>query len=71
MDISTIIANYAIQFISATPIVVTIATGITMLLPTKLNTKKDNLGVQVANALLRALNIVSGNILKNKNADDK
>ncbi len=67
MDLQTIIASYAMQFVSITPVVVTIATGISMLMPTKLNTEKDTTLVKIGNALLGALNLVAGNILKNKN----
>lgn len=70
MDLSTVISGYVMQFVSATPVVIVIATGLTMLLPTKLNTKKDNAGVKLINIALKTLNIVAGNILKNKNADE-
>lgn len=43
---------------------VTAATGITALTPTKTDDK-------VLNILLKALNILAGNVRKNKNADDK
>lgn len=71
VDISTLIANYAMQFVSGTPVVVFIATGLSMFLPTKLKTKKKGLHITAANSVLKALNIVAGNVLKNKNKDDK
>lgn len=68
MELSQLIANYAMQFVSATPVVVFIATGLSMFLPDELNTKKDNVLVKMANVGLKVLNIVAGNILRNKNA---
>ena len=44
--------------------VVTAATAITALTPTKTDNK-------VIDIVLKALNFLAGNILKNKNADDK
>lgn len=67
MELSQLIANYAMQFVSATPVVVLIATGLSMFLPDRLNTKKDNMGVKACNVALSVLNIVAGNVLKNKN----
>lgn len=67
MELSNIIASYAMQFVSATPLVVLIATGLSMFLPNELNTKKDNAGVKAINIVLSALNIIAGNVLKNKN----
>ena len=44
--------------------VVTAATAITMLTPTKTDDA-------VISFILRVLNVLAGNVLKNKNADDK
>lgn len=43
--------------------VVTAATAITALTPTKTDNK-------IANVILKVLNILAGNVAKNKNADD-
>jgi len=50
------------EYLTAITGVVTAATAITALTPTK----SDN---KVVDLLLKALNLVAGNILKNKNAD--
>jgi len=50
------------QWVSVITMVLTAATTITALTPTKV----DN---RVVNFLLKALNFIAGNILKNKNAD--
>lgn len=71
MDLSTLIATYAMQYVSVTPVVFLCAKAITIFTPTKLNTKKDEWYITVANTALRALNIVALNVLKDKNADDK
>jgi len=51
------------NWIAAIASVVTAATGITMLTPTKTDDK-------VINFVLRILNMLAGNFGKNKNADD-
>lgn len=68
LDLSQLISNYAMSFVSGTPVVVFIATGLSMFLPTKLNTKKKGVHITIANTFLKALNIVAGNVLKNRNA---
>lgn len=71
MELTNLIASYVMQYISPTATVVFIATGLSMFLPTKLSTKKDTALVTVTNGVLKLLNIVAGNILRNKNADSK
>lgn len=44
--------------------IVTAATAVTALTPTKTDNK-------IVDAILRVLNLIAGNVLKNKNADDK
>lgn len=63
--------NVAIGYFDALPAwvnaltgVLTAATAITALTPTRTDNK-------IVDALLKALNIIAGNVLKNKNADDK
>lgn len=51
-------------WITAITTVVTAATAITVLTPTKADDK-------VVGAVLRVLNILAGNVGKNKNADDE
>lgn len=68
MELSQLIATYVMQYVSPTATVVFIATGLSMFLPDQLNTKKDNALVKMANLGLKVLNIVAGNVLKNKNA---
>jgi len=51
-------------WIAAITATVTAATAITMLTPTKSDDK-------ILNSILAVLNFLAGNILKNKNADDK
>lgn len=52
------------DWIAAITGLVTAATAITMLTPTTV----DN---TVINIILKVLNVLAGNVLKNKNADDK
>ena len=52
------------EIIAAITAVVTAATMITAITPTKADDK-------IVNGLLKALNFLAGNVLKNKNADDK
>jgi hypothetical protein len=68
MEIPNLIATYAMQFIVPTSVVMFISTGITMFLPTQLKTKKKAWYITTANATLKTLNILAGNVLKNKNA---
>jgi len=56
--------NNAGDWILALTAVVTAATAITALTPTKTDDK-------IINKILRVLNILAGNVGKNKNADDK
>ena len=51
------------DWIVAITAVVTAATAITALTPTKTDDK-------IVNAILKVLNFIAGNFLKNKNADD-
>lgn len=51
------------KWLNALTTLVTVATGITMLTPTKSDDK-------YAALILRVLNVMAGNVLKNKNADD-
>lgn len=51
------------DWIAAITAVVTAATAVTALTPTKV----DN---QVLNVVLRILNVLAGNIMKNRNEDD-
>lgn len=63
LEIITSVLNGADQWIPAITGVVTAATAITALTPTKADNK-------IINAILKVLNFVAGNVLKNKNADD-
>lgn len=67
MDLVNIVSDYAMQFISTTPTVIGIATMISIWLPNKLNTEKDNTAVKAIDFILEVFNKVSGNILNNKN----
>lgn len=49
-------------WINAVTVIVTAATALTMLTPTKTDDK-------IINGALQVLNFIAGNILKNKNAD--
>ncbi len=60
--ISFLTSDLFADWLGAITAVVTAATGITMLTPTK----TDN---AIINAVLQLLNILAGNILKNKNED--
>lgn len=71
MELSQLIANYAMQFVSATPVVVFIANAITMWLPTQLNTKKTGLHIDATNLVLKVLDKLSMNIKNNTNFDKK
>jgi hypothetical protein len=51
-------------WINAITAIVTAATAITMLTPTRVDDR-------AIDWLLRILNVLSGNVLKNRNADDK
>ena len=51
-------------WVAAITALVTAATGITALTPTKTDNK-------IVDGALKFLNILAGNVLKNKNADDK
>jgi hypothetical protein len=54
--------NDVIQYIAPVTAVVTAATGITMITPTKTDDK-------IVNAILKVLNILAGNIGRNRNKD--
>lgn len=51
-------------WVSAITALVTGATAITMLTPTQVDDK-------ILNGVLKVLNVLSGNVMNNKNADDK
>lgn len=71
MEIVDILTMIGMQFVVPTSVVVFIANGITMWLPTKLNTKKKAWYITAANVGLRVLNNIALNVRKNKNKDDK
>ncbi len=52
-------------------VIVLAANGITMLVPTQLKNEEKKLWKVVANYALKFTNILAGNILKNKNLDEK
>ena len=52
------------EWVQALTVLVTAATAVTALTPTKADNK-------VLNLILKALNILAGNVAKNKNADDQ
>ena len=56
-------SNYPV-WITAALTIVTAATAITALTPTKTDDK-------VVNVILKVLNVLAGNVKKNKNEDDK
>lgn len=62
MDITAIMEGWPV-WLSAVTAVVTAATAITALTPTQTDDK-------VINMVLKVLNILAGNVGKNKNADD-
>lgn len=61
--INFITSQEVIDWVEALTILVTGATAVTAITPTK----TDN---DIVNAILKVLNFIAGNILKNKNADD-
>lgn len=63
MEQITAILEAAPAWLTAVTGVVTAATAITALTPTKTDD-------EIANKILSALNFLAGNFLKNKNADD-
>lgn len=71
MEQITLIIEQAPVWLTAMAGVVTAANAITALTPTKIDDRAvAGLG-SIVNALLRVLNVLSGNVLKNKNADDR
>lgn len=64
METLTNIIQAAPAWLVAVTGVVTAATAITALTPTKSDDK-------IVNSILKVLNFIAGNFLKNKNADDK
>lgn len=71
MEQITLIVEHMPVWLTAVASVVTAANAVTALTPTKVDDKAlAGLGYAI-NFLLRVLNILSVNVLKNKNADDK
>ena len=60
-----------VEYIAPFTMLVTAATAITVLTPTKIDDKYNNILLKGLNVLLRILNIFAGNVLRNRNKDDK
>lgn len=70
MDIVQLL-NDLPDWLLAISAVIAAANGITMLTPTKVDDKALGIAGKVINIALKILNVLSINVIKNKNADDK